>query len=193
MRTEHTELHCASSSNGQKLMKYLLKTTDATKIFLYKLFRKGAIKVNGVPVDQTCVLKEGDVISFPLLRVDGKIKNKFRSVSRDLDVLYENDMMIAVDKNDSTLVHAADSEYKNSLLEMVKSYLYHHNQPYTEVCPVHRIDRNTRGVVLFAKDLEAAKKINALFKNGEVEKTYTALLIGKIFKTMFFEADIVHD
>ena len=191
MKKEQIELRCTPSESGQKLLKHLLRTTDGTKIFLYKLFRKGAIKVNGLAVDQAYVLKEGDVISFSQLRIDSGIKKKFHSVSRNVSVLYEDNLIVAVDKNDSTLVHAAGAEYKNSLLEMVKAYLYHKNQPHTEVYPVHRIDRNTRGVVLFAKNLEAAKKVNALFKNGEVEKTYEALLIGKIVKAVFVEGDII--
>jgi 23S rRNA-/tRNA-specific pseudouridylate synthase len=191
MKSQPEELHCAPAQSGQKLLKHLLKTTDGTKIYLYKLFRKSAIKVNGSAVDQSYVLKGGDVISFSGLRVAGEMKNKFHGVSRDIAVLYEDDQVIAVDKNDCTLVHAAESEYKNSLLEMVKAYLYRNSKPYAEVYPVHRIDRNTRGVVVFAKSNEAAKKVNVFFKNGEVEKTYEAVLIGKIFKPVFVEGDII--
>jgi 23S rRNA pseudouridine955/2504/2580 synthase len=158
---------------------------------LYKLFRKGDIKVNGRAVDQTYALQDGDVVSFSRLRMESRARNKFRGVSRDLCVLYEDDLVIAVDKDDSTIVHAAGSEYQNSLLERVKAHLYRNHRPHAEACPVHRIDRNTRGVVLFAKNSEAAKKVNALFKNGEVEKTYEALLDGKIIKPIFVEADII--
>jgi 23S rRNA pseudouridine955/2504/2580 synthase len=191
LKKQPTELHCAPSESGQRLLKHLLRTTDGTKIFLYKLFRKGAIKVNGLAVDRSYVLKDGDVVSFSGLRVAGETKNKFHGVSRNIAVLYEDDLVIAVDKNDFTLVHAAQSEYKDSLLEMVKAYLYRNGRPHTEVNPVHRIDRNTRGVVLFAKSIEASKKVNVLFKNGEVEKTYEAVLIGKIFKPVFVEGDII--
>jgi 23S rRNA-/tRNA-specific pseudouridylate synthase len=188
---ERTELRCTASESGQKLLKHLLRTTDGTKIYLYKLFRKGDIKVGGRAVDQTYVLRDGDIVSFSRLKVETRAKRKFQGISRDLSVLHEDDLVIAVDKDASTIVHAAGSDYQNSLLEKVKAHLYRNNQPHSEVCPVHRIDRNTRGVVLFAKNNEAAKKVNALFKNGEVEKTYQALLIGKVFNPIFVEADIV--
>jgi 23S rRNA pseudouridine955/2504/2580 synthase len=188
---ERTELRCTGAESGQKLLKHLLRTTDGTKIYLYKLFRKGDIKVNGRAVDQAYVLQDGDTVSFSRLRVGTRAKHKFQGISRDLSVLHEDDLVIAVDKDESTIVHAAGSDYQNSLLEKVKAHLYRKGRPHGEVCPVHRIDRNTRGVVLFAKNNEAAKKVNALFKSGEVEKTYQALLEGKIYKPGFVEADII--
>jgi 23S rRNA-/tRNA-specific pseudouridylate synthase len=59
-KPERTELHCTSSESGQKLLKHLLRTTDGTKIYLYKLFRKGDIKVNGRAVDQTYAAPDGE-------------------------------------------------------------------------------------------------------------------------------------
>jgi 23S rRNA pseudouridine955/2504/2580 synthase len=184
------EFHVSVRDEGQKITKYLLKNSDGSKIFLFKLFRKGLIKVHGNKVDQTYILKNGDIISASHLK-EPDADRKFRSVLQTFVVLFENDNLIAVDKNGDTEVYAGEKDYKNSLLEMVKSYLYRKNEPYSAVVPVHRIDRNTKGVVVFAKNEESAKKLNALFKISLVGKTYEALLTGKLTKPLFVEADII--
>jgi 23S rRNA-/tRNA-specific pseudouridylate synthase len=184
------EFSVSAQEQGQKIAKYLLKHSDGSKIFLFKLFRKGLIKVNGRKIDRQYELNEGDVISaFHLTGANRQ--RKFQNVSRNLSVLFENAHVIAIDKDGETEVHAGESDYRNSLLEMVKSYLCRKNEPYTSVVPVHRIDRNTKGVVLFAKNEDYGKKLCAAFKNGQVDKTYQALLIGKLSKTLFAEGDIV--
>lgn len=106
-------------------------------------------------------------------------------------MVFENENLIAVDKDNATVVHAGESDYRGSLLEMVKAYLHGKNEPYDAVVPVHRIDRNTKGVVIFAKNSAFGKKLHALFKYGLVDKTYQALLIGALEKTLFIEADVI--
>jgi 23S rRNA pseudouridine955/2504/2580 synthase len=184
------DFHVSASESGQKIVKFLLKNSDGSKVFLFKLFRKGLIAVNGQKADRTRELREGDVVSSRYLTGANR-KPKFQSVSRRISVLFENENLIAIDKDDATVVHAGESDYKNSLLEIVKAYLHRKNEPYSAVVPVHRIDRNTKGVVIFAKNETFAKRLHYLFKNSLVDKTYEAILVGKLYKKLFIEGDIV--
>jgi 23S rRNA pseudouridine955/2504/2580 synthase len=184
------DFHVSAAEAGQKIIKYLLKNSDGTKVFLFKLFRKGLITVNGLKADQAQVLREGDVVSSPQLTRPAP-RRKFLSVSRKISVIFENENLIVVDKDNATVVHAGESDYRGSLLEMVKAYLYRKNESYDSVVPVHRIDRNTKGVVIFAKNGAFGKKLHALFKYGLVDKTYQAILIGSLKKTLFIEADVI--
>ena len=183
------EFKISSSESGQKLLKFLLRKTDGTKVLLYKLFRKGAIKVNGISVSHSSVINEGDIISLNGLKTIAD--NRFKDVLSDLSVLYKDKDLIAVDKDENTLVHSAPGLlYSETLLERVKAYLYRNNEPYEFLVPVHRIDRNTRGIVLFARNFETSKKINEYFKAGLVTKVYNAILEGILAERLFIEADI---
>lgn len=179
-----------AAESGQKILKFLLKSSDGTKIFLFKLFRKGDIKVNGKRVERDYELNSGDVVSSRQL-LDSVKTGGFQNVRSDIAVLFEDAHVIAVDKDDNTLVHAAHGEaYQDTLLERVKAYLYKKGEDHTTVAAVHRIDRNTKGVVVFAKNNTAAKLMNEQFREGLVTKTYEALLWGKLEKSLFAEADI---
>lgn len=180
-----------AAESGQKILKYLLKTSDGTKIFLFKLFRKGEIKVNGKRVEKDYELKSGDLIFSKQLQEHGK-KTNFQDVKSDISVLFEDTHLIALDKDDRTLVHAATGEpSQGTLLEQVKAYLRKKGEDYSAVTAVHRIDKNTKGVVIFAKDYTYAKILNERFRDGMVSKTYEALLTGRLEDKLFVEADII--
>ncbi len=185
------ELKINSSESGQKLLKYLLRKTDGSKVFLYKMFRKRNVKVNGLAADQNYLTKSGDIVYMPGVR-ENINNNKFRNVEPDIMVLYLDENLAAIDKDEDTLVHGAKGiQYRDTLVEKLKSYLYYNKEPYDFVIPLHRIDRNTRGVVLFARNFETSKKYSQLFKEGKITKIYHVLLNGILEKTLFIEADII--
>ena len=107
-----------------------------------------------------------------------------------LKILFENDRIIAVDKDRGTAVHGGESiPREETLLYQVKQYLG--SQPDDFVTPAHRLDRNTRGPVLFVKDRETMAVLTRAFARGEARKTYSALLEGRVSVPLFIEADIV--
>lgn len=107
-----------------------------------------------------------------------------------MNVLFENEHIIAVDKDRNTAVHGGDGIPENeTLLYLVKQHLGTNVPEF--ITPAHRLDMNTRGPVLFAKDRETAAVLNRAFSRGEVCKTYSALLEGKLEAPLFIEADIV--
>lgn len=107
-----------------------------------------------------------------------------------LKILFENEHLIAVDKDRGIAVHGGESiPREETLLHAVKRYLG--TSPDDFVTPAHRLDRNTRGPVIFAKDRETMASLTRAFACGEAKKTYSALLEGRIDTPLFIEADIV--
>lgn len=90
----------------------------------------------------------------------------------NLLVLYEDDDLLAVDKPSGLLVHRGIGRDEVTLVDLVRDYTAHTPRP------VHRLDRGTSGVLLFAKSAEICATVQAAFQAGEVEKTYLALVRG---------------
>jgi 23S rRNA-/tRNA-specific pseudouridylate synthase len=112
---------------------------------------------------------------------------------QELIILYETDDILAVDKDSRIPVHGGKGiEEGSTLLFQVKRYLEQKNGKIPEfITPVHRIDMNTRGPVLFAKNRDSQKLLVNAFRNGEVSKTYHTLASGNIPGNLFIQADIV--
>ena len=107
-----------------------------------------------------------------------------------LSIIFEDDFILVVNKPVDLLVH--HSHYsrnirETSLAELVRAHCGH------KIHPVHRIDRKTSGIVLFAKDPETTKRLQAQFETGIVKKTYTALVRGYIEDKGLIESPIKND
>ncbi|OHD10623.1 MAG: hypothetical protein A2086_05560 [Spirochaetes bacterium GWD1_27_9] len=155
---------------------------------VFKLIRKEVIKVNGKKADSNHILKEGDKVSFFLADIHfknkGKQDEKFQSVSAKLDVIFEDNDILVVNKPAGLLVHPDKKEFKNTLTEISKAYLYRKGEykpnNFFAPSPTHRLDTNTSGLVVIAKNQTSLKNITQKFRDRETAKTYLALAFGKI-------------
>ncbi len=91
-----------------------------------------------------------------------------------LDILFEDEQLLVLNKSSGMLVHRGWAADRVVLVDLVRRYLNAEN-----VYPAHRIDRQTSGVVIFAKDVNTAKYLGAAFDNGAVRKCYVALVRGR--------------
>ena len=96
---------------------------------IFKIIRKEIIKVNDKPADANHILKEGELVflylaDFHFEKKGKKSDNKFQSVNKNLDIIFEDKELLVVNKPVGLLVHPDNREYKNCLTEMVKAYLY---------------------------------------------------------------------
>ncbi len=149
--------------NGKKLNKFLIDSLPSlsTNLF-YKTLRKKDIKVNGKRINKNIELKEYDeVIVY--------ISDELLLPSFNLNIFYEDENILIINKPANIEVTGI-----NSLTSFI-------HQKYTnsfKPMPCHRIDRNTTGLVLFAKNEKALNILLDKFKNGEIEKHYLALVYG---------------
>lgn len=147
--------------NNKKLDKVLLGCFPSLKQnTFYKALRKKDIRVNDVRVSENVVVHTGDKIKVFIC--DELLEN-----SPVFSVVYEDDFILVVNK--PVQLEVTGSEYSlTSLLE----------KQYPFIKPCHRIDRNTTGLVLFAKTQEALDILLAKFKQKEIEKHYKATVYG---------------
>ena len=175
---------------GQRLDKFLFKYFRSIPASLvYKGIRKKRIKVNGKRSEQNYMLREGDVLE---LYINDEFFNEtpatgsFEDIVPELDIVYEDENVLLVDKRPGMLCHEDDSESKNTLIHHIKAYLYNKTEydPQNEnsfapaLC--NRIDRNTGGIVIAAKNAMTLRIMNEKIKNREIEKFYLCLVKGRL-------------
>ena len=138
---------------------------------LQKLLRKKDIKVNGKRTSSDILVNSGDRIEVyaPDEMLDGTAK-----VS-NLKIAYEDQNILVVDK--ASGIEVVSISDKNNLENLVDEYLGGNNQ---KAKAVHRIDRNTRGLVIFAKNDKSEKELLSAFKNHEIKKFYEAMVVGDL-------------
>lgn len=175
---------------GQRLDKYLSKRFKTMpKSLMYKYIRTKYIKLNGKRCDKADFLKDGDVLTLYIkdeFFEDNIEKSyEFLKAPKKLDIIYEDENIILIDKKPGLIVHQDKSYHFDCLIMRVRHYLYDKGEydPEKEKsfspALVNRIDRNTGGIVIAAKNAESLRILNAKIKSRELEKYYLCLLCGK--------------
>ena len=173
---------------NQRLDKYLSKSfPNLPQALMYKYVRIKRIKVNGKRAEISTRLVVGDKVD---LYINDEFFEKketrydFMSAAKKLDILYEDDQILLLNKKTGLLCHPDDREYADTLIARVKRYLYEKGeyQPddamsFTPAL-VNRIDRNTSGIVIAAKTAEALRVLNQKMKDREIHKFYLCVVLG---------------
>lgn len=174
---------------NQRLDKFVLKTVkNLPQSLLYKYIRLKRIKVNSKRSDISYKLSEGDVVELYIndefFEDSQKEQLGFLSAPSKLDILYEDENIILLDKKPGLVVHEDDEGTRDTLIARVQHYLYDKGEYDPDVensfAPAlcNRIDRNTGGIVVAAKNAEALRVINEKIKSREIHKFYLCLIPG---------------
>lgn len=177
---------------GQRLDKFLTKAFRSLPVSLmYKAIRTKKIKCNGKRCEISTRLQPGDVLTLYLpddvLEESAPVYD-FLTASRRLDIVYEDDRVLLLNKEAGLLVHPDDKEYRDTLLLRMQRYLYEKGEYIPEKensftpALVNRIDRNTSGIVIAAKTAEALRILNAKLKQREIHKYYLCIVHGRMEK-----------
>ena len=181
------------SEEGQTLEKYIQKLlVSAPMSFIYKLFRKKDIKVNGHHEDRKFIISTNDEVSIYIKEeqfVEFLKEKEIQGSDAIKDwIVYEDKNVIFINKPRGLLVQKSTPQDK-SLDQMVCEYLIYKGeyQPNEEIGfkpgPAHRLDRNTSGIVAFGKTHDALELLFELFKDHElINKHYLALVVGQVEK-----------
>lgn len=178
-------IEITNDAANQRLDRYLSKyLNNTTRSNIYKLIRKKVFKVNGVRVKEDYFLKLGDQLEIYLAddTLDGLIK-PYKAVTPEkvgLDIVYEDESILVVNKPKGMLTHPDQDEYKNTLATIVQFYLRDLCTNTFRPAPVHRLDKNTSGIVIFAKTYDALKHYNALMRERDIEKYYLCVVEGVV-------------
>lgn len=152
----------------KKLNNFILDTfPNLNKNVFFRALRNKDIKINGQRVKESKMLKVGDEIEVYISDELLYGKEVF-----DLKIVYEDDNILVVDKPENISVTKEENIASTTLTQIVQ------DEFGANVQPCHRLDRNTRGLVLFAKNKQALNILLEKFKNHEIEKYYVTTVYG---------------
>lgn len=197
------EIIIGANDAGQRLDRFLKKyLCNAPLSFIYKALRKD-IKVNGRRVKEDYSLKEGDALQ--LYMADSELtvyteKKRVHTAKRQFTVCYEDDNVIVVNKPFGLLVHGDKTEKKDTLANQVTDYLIQQgsfvprNERSFSPSPVHRLDRNTTGLVVFGKSADGLRVLSQCFREeGHVRKFYYTVVFGELKETLHLKNKLLKD
>lgn len=185
------EINIGKNDAGQRLDKFLTKALDLPIGLLYKSIRTKKIKVNRKRAENNTVLMEGDTIQcflaeefFAKLDKTDDVSLSFENIKPKLDIVYEDENIMLLNKRPGVSVHEDEDSKVNTLIAHIQAYLYQKGEynPKDEqsfapaLC--NRIDRNTGGIVIAAKNAEALRVMNEKIREREIDKLYLAAVHG---------------
>ena len=187
-----TEITVTKNDAGQRADRFLTKAYPNLSLpLICKLMRKKRIKLNGARTEPNTKLSEGDVFRFylsdELLDTGGKARQAdFRDVPPMLDLIYEDENILLCDKPVGMVVHEDNDNTSDTLINRIKCYLWKKGEynPDSELsfAPAlcNRIDRNTGGIVIAAKNAESLRVLNQKIRDRELVKLYLCLVWGRL-------------
>ena len=185
------EFTIGKNDAGQRLDRWLAKTLPLLPVPLaQKYIRLKRVKVNGKGSQRDVRLQLGDILQlyindefFDKPREDNLFLTLFRP---SLDIVYEDENLMLLNKRPGLVVHADETEKVNTLINHIQAYLYQKREwnPRWEnaftpaLC--NRIDRNTGGIVMAAKNAETLRILNQKIRDREIAKFYLAIVHGRM-------------
>lgn len=184
------ELVIGKNDSGQRLDKFLTKSLDLPTSLMYKSIRTKKIKVNRQRAEISLILNEGDRVQcFLAEEFFAKLDTKethadLSKINTPLKIIYEDENILLVNKEAGLSVHEDEHTKTDTLITKIQAYLYKKGEYSPEdensfapaLC--NRIDKNTSGIVIAAKNAEALRVMNDKIKEREIDKFYIAAIHG---------------
>lgn len=195
------ELIIDENESDQRLDRYIRKYLNKANLgFIYKQIRKKNIVVNDKKVSEKYMLKNGDVVK---IYFSDETIDKFREVEKPkisnvkLNIIYEDDNIIIMDKPSGLLSHSANGDYREeNLVDGMISYLIEKGDYIPRKNPTftpsiaNRLDRNTSGIVIGAKNYNTIQELNEAQRKGFIKKYYYTVVKGNIHGEIIEYANI---
>lgn len=180
------EIIIDKNSANQRIDKYLMKKFNLPPSLINKFLRKKSIKVNNEKVQNSYILEIDDVIRLYLSDnlLSNNSQNKFfLKASSDIEVIYEDDNFLFISKPIGIPTHYSKN-FSENLTDKAKKYLYEKNKLlinddyFSTFSPLNRLDTNTTGLVVFAKNRPAMLFFREMQKENKIHKFYLARIEG---------------
>lgn len=193
------EIIVNKNENDQRLDRFLKKyLEEAPNSFIYKMIRKKNIKLNGARTKPETNIFEGDKIQLYLAdETIDKFKKEKEEIKSKLipNIIYEDENIILINKPVGILSHGAKGAFEENIVDSMISYLIKKEEyvPRIEktftpsIC--NRLDRNTSGIIIGAKNYDSLKDINKAIRKGSIRRFYKTIVKGEI-KEKF--TDVAH-
>ncbi|EHR33961.1 RluA family pseudouridine synthase [Helcococcus kunzii] len=192
------------NDNDQTLIKFLNKFfPKAPNSLIYKWIRTKKIKVNKKRVEPSTIIYKDDIVNIFIYdeEIEKWQKEDITVTSKlNLEIAYENKNIIVIDKPQNVLVHAADKkDYGNNVVDYIVDLLIQRKEYIPRLEPtfrpavVNRIDRNTMGLVIGAKNRKTVLELNEAIETDKIKKLYLAIVHGNVDKEMTIKNKLLKD
>lgn len=171
-------------SAGQRLDNFLMRQLKGVpKTHVYRIIRSGEVRVNKGRAAADSRVQAGDVVRLPPVRISERAAEKNQAMAdnmargapaREFAILFEDEFLLAIDKPSGVAVHGG-SGVSFGVIEQLR--MARPQAKFLEL--VHRLDRDTSGILLIAKKRSALKNLQDQFRERETGKTYLALVQGR--------------
>lgn len=162
------EWNIGRKEEGRRLDAFLMERKGWSRSFFMKALRTKKIKVNGKKMEPSYRLMEGDAVRSFVLEI---------KKSRPVDILYEDENLLAVNKPAGLLSLDVTGRTEDTMLDRVNSLLAERGEK--TAYPVHRIDFNTSGILLLAKNGRAGEILDCMIKERKIRKSYLCVVKGR--------------
>ena len=167
-----------SQQEGMRLDIFLKDILDYSRSKINKEIKNKSVQVNGAASKSGYIIKENDIVTLEI--VEDKINLDPQKI--DFKILFEDKYIMVISKPENLVVHPGAGVYSETLV----NGLIYYNKNIKDIGEadrpgiVHRLDKDTSGLMIIAKDEIAYKNLVNMFKNGEIHKEYLAILIGHL-------------
>lgn len=170
------EFTAASTHHGMTLRQLLKKELClSTKMMKHLKFTQDGILVNGERVTVRYVLSEGDIVT---LAIEDRESAPIKPVNLPIDILYEDTEMVVPAKPADMPTHPSHDHYEDTVANALAFRYASHGTPFV-FRPVNRLDRNTSGLLLVARNRPSAARMAQAMRDGNIHKSYLAVLDGE--------------
>jgi 23S rRNA pseudouridine955/2504/2580 synthase len=170
------EIILGSNESGKKLENYLRKEFPIG--YVRKLFRKNGIRLNGVRAKPADALRAGDKIQLYIPFDKQGTHAAPHLVALKLDIIFEDSNLLVIDKPAGLAVHEGKTVSKRDSMLGILERQYRESQSIPQL--VHRLDQDTSGLLLVAKNSTTADELTQAFGTGAIDKEYLALVLGRL-------------
>jgi len=167
------------NSNNERLDKYLSNNTELSRTLISKMIDEEYILVNNKKTKNNYKVKDNDLIT-----IDESFKQEIDIVPEEinLDIVYEDEDIIIINKPSGMVVHPGNGNYSGTLVNGLMYYTNNLSDMNGEIRPgiVHRIDKDTSGLIIVAKNNKTHEILSEYFQNKTIIRKYIALIKGEL-------------
>lgn len=168
-----------NDSSNERIDKYLSVNTELSRTLISKMIDEEYIIVNNKKTKSNYKVKDGDII---IIDESYKQENDIVPEKLNLDIVYEDDDIIIINKPSGMVVHPGNGNYSGTLVNGLMYYTNKLSDINGEIRPgiVHRIDKDTSGLLIIAKNNKSHEILSEYFQNKTITRTYIALIKGEL-------------
>ena len=181
MEKQKEKIIISNEKSGTRIDKFLAEEFDLTRTRIQNLIKDENILVNGKKTKASYKIEENDEIEMEIPKLE-EIEIKPENI--EINIVYEDEDLAIINKNAGMVVHPAHGHNSGTLVNAIMYHIKDLSGINGKIRPgiVHRLDKDTSGLIIIAKNDKSHLKLSNMFSTKEIKKTYLTIVKGKINK-----------